>query len=217
MEPIGNFIFPPQPGRSNMCGAYALAYWWSRQQSPPKTDREIEAQAKEYYNAVQFKKTDFIADPGYDAARLQSCTSARSSVCNYIGHVIPYCASREGNGYCNPQAMMTQIMLTHGCEFYLGCDPLIWAIYVKLQSIDPAIKDYIHPTAYAESEQGDMLEVVSVKGGVGLHYLYVFSEDGVRKAIDPAEGLEQGKEAMKRDIVMRKYNKTQAAIVIGQR
>lgn len=220
MEPIGNedFSFPPQPSGSNTCGAYAMAYWWGRHQSSPKTAQEIETKAWEYYREIQFKNEDFIAAPDYDEGRLQSCVPDQNSVLRCLGYVIPCCVSGRGGGYCNPQKMMKQIMQNMQkvtCEFYLGCDPLIWAIYVKLKSIAPDIARHIRPMPYDENEQRDMLEVVSVKGGVGLHYLYVFSEDGVRKAIDPVEGLKQGQKAERRDTVMERYNKTQAAIVIG--
>ncbi|MCM1345341.1 MAG: hypothetical protein NC246_16080, partial [Muribaculaceae bacterium] len=129
MEPVRNEAFPPQPAKSNQCGAYALAYWWGRHSDTPKTELEIVKKADEYYAAIQFVEQDFIPGLDYDKVRLQSYRGDQEAVLRYLCYVISFCVGKKGNGYCNPQAMMGQIMPTPGGEFYLGGDPLIWAIY----------------------------------------------------------------------------------------
>ncbi len=214
MEPVRDEIadFPKQPGCSNMCGAYALAYWDAMLPFTVPPKKEIVNKAEEYYGKIQFTTEDFIPGESCDEGRLrQYPEQCRDDVRTIMGIVVERCLGEAGNSYCNPQKMMGQI---GECSFYLGCDPMIWAVYVKLKTIN----EKIETVGFPPESTSDMLEIVKTEDGGGLHYLYTFMEGGVRRAIDPARGFNgERKKILPREKVIAAghYQVTNAAIVIG--
>ncbi len=213
MEPVVNdeLDFPAQPPGSNMCGAYALAYWSAMSQLPMSA-ADIEAMAKDYYGEICFTEDDFLP-PGFcNEDRLRQYSSDKAYVKTIMDQVASICLAN--GGYCNPKKMMGRIMEIGNCSFYLGSNPMIWAVYVKLQEIEPEIGSKIKVGAFVPKESRDMLEVV--RSGNGLHYLYTFMEGGIRRAIDPADGFQGVRKGVPdRKTVIKRYQETGAAIVIG--
>ncbi len=218
MEPVVNdeLDFPAQPPESNMCGAYALAYWSAMSQLPMSA-ADIEAMAKDYYGKICFKEDDFL-HPGFcNEDRLKKYSSNKAYVKTIMDQVASICLAN--GGYCNPKKMMERIMgrimKNADCSFYLGSDPMIWAVYVKLKEIEPEIASRIYGNPFDPGQE--MLEVVG--SGNGLHYLYTFMEGGIRRAIDPADGFHGEKKGVpdRRTVIAKYgYRETGAAIVIDR-
>ena len=180
---MGTKRYQEQPSGSNLCGAYAIAYWLKEKNF--ECDDVVQT-AEGLYEEFRFKEEDFIS----------------GEICEFV------------MGYCNPARIMMWMLSKKNiiCNFYLGNDKKIDELYQGLVISDDIKKHVLREPFSTEKFSNEQagLEIVKNKGG-GLHYLYVYRESKMEKAIDPGDGCLYDRD----ELVGIRYYVTGAGIIIG--